>query len=710
MRLLQSPILSLFLIFFAIQSVRAKPKQLYVKSLTTCMTDSQFSASTLDAVYYPGNTSIYFDVSARSLVSSNVSIHVNVSAYGFKLEKTIDPCDMNIAGFCPMQAGNIILQGNHDLTGEVTKWVNELPSIAYTVPDLDAKVTVNMYDTSSNERIACVKTNVENGRSVYYHAVYWILCMVIGVPLLLFLLLSPIFQTPAMWEVFENMVALFQFAQLQGMYAMMASPLPGIVFSWGRNFIWSMGIIKIGFMQDVFTWYVKSTGGDPSVLVEMGSHGNVGLAKRGLDSASLFSKRDSSSGSSSSSNSGTITLRGIRRLSYMMGIETTNFFITGFSFFIILLGFTLCIAILSRIVLELYYLIAKDRALKRQRAREYWKAIAKGVFYRAIFLGFWQMSALCMWEIYTRDSSALAFLSMYVIVDMAILLLYAFARTMQIIRKTGAISDPDALFNLYSDTQHLMRWGFMYVSYRHRFFFLSFFLLIVILIRSMFIGFGQDSPVVQGCAMFAISVVVFFFMVVARPYATKHLNSMHIGISIVNMISGVFLLIMCKAFTVNELARQVIAIVFFAINAITMLVLIVGIFIRNIVVLLRRTKNGTYYRILDESNEKSSSLKDFPKHPSSEMNVFHDPGFTGTTLRGSTDLRTTDNPFSSHDDSTNTYSNYKYNSPWQAIEEDSYAKLHGTNTNEFYRDPSAIESLGYNGGHRRRPLPEPSFY
>ncbi|EPX73749.1 Trp-like ion channel Pkd2 [Schizosaccharomyces octosporus yFS286] len=707
MRLLQGLFFSFFLFFCIVQSTVAKSRQLYVKSLTTCMPNSQFSASTLDAVYYPDNTSIYFDVSARSLVSTNVSIHVNVSAYGFTLEKTIDPCNMNIAGFCPMQAGNIILEGNHNLTGEVIQWIDDLPGIAYLVPDLDAKVTVNIYDTDNNQRIACVMTNVENGRSVYYHVIYWVMCMVIGIPLLLSLLLSPVLQTPAMWEVFENMVVLFQFAQMQALYAMMASPLPAIIFSWGRNFIWSMGIIKIGFMQKVFTWYVKSTGGDPSVLVEMGPHANVGLAKRGLETASYFSKRASNStlgtGSSSSSNNGTVALRGIKRISYLMGIETTNFFITGFSFFIILLGFTVCIAILSRIVLEVYYLVARDKTLKRQRIREYWKAITKGFFYRAIYLGFWQMSVLCMWEIYTRDSSALAFLSMYVIVDMAVLLLYAFVRTMQIIRKTGAFSDPDALFNLYSDTQHLMRWGFMYVSYRHRFFFLSFFLLVVILIRSMFIGFGQSSPIVQGCAMFAISVVEFFFMIFARPYATKHLNSLHIGIALVNLISGIFILIMCKAFTINELARQVIGIVFFAINAIAMLLLILGIFIRNVIVLLRRSKNGTYYRILDDSNKKSTSIQDFSKHPSSEINVYHDSGLTGTTARGSTDIRTTDNPFSSGDD---RFPNHK-NMPWQAIEEESFARLHETKPNELYSDPSDVAS---SRGYRRRPLPETPFY
>lgn len=709
MRLWRSPLLLLVVVVELFSWADALTRFISADSLSTCMTDSQLSASKLYASYFPDNQSVAFDISIQSLVSTNVSIDVDISAYGIEIKKVIDPCDMEISGFCPMQTGNIALSGSHTLTGEALSILDSIPSIAYTVPDLDAVVTINIYESDTNTQLACVRTTVQNGRSVYHRAVYWVMCMVIGIPLLIFLLISPVLQTPALWEIVETMITLFQFAQIQALYSMMATSLPAIIYSWGRNFMWSMGIIRIGFMQDVFTWYVKSTGGTPSTLVDLGIHANVALAKRGIDLGSL-AKRATTTVTTSTSDS--ITLRGIKRISYMMGIETTNFFATGFSFFIILLFFSLLVAMASRFIVEMVLLASRNQALKKQRIRLYWKSISKGFFYRVIFVGFTQMSVLSMWEIYTRDSSALAFLSMYVIVDMAVLLCYAFVRTIQIIRKTGPYSHPDVLYNLYSDTQHLMRWGFMYVQLDVRFFYFTFPLLLITLVRSMFIGFGQDSPKVQGCAMFGISVVVFALMVILRPYATKHMNTLHIGVALMNLISGSFILVMCQAFYVEELARQVIGIIFFALNAITMLLLILGIFIRTLIVLFRKSGHGTYYRILDDQSEKATSYNKSIKDMSSSDMAFSDPAYSRTTLRSSVDLNTPEYPFSNRNDSDSTFTNNKYVSPWDAIEEASYANLRGNTDVEqpfMESDYTRISENNNNAERRRKPLPNNAF-
>jgi hypothetical protein len=130
---------------------------------------------------------------------------------------------------------------------------------------------------------------------------------------------------------------------------MVSVPLPPIVASWTQNFQWSMGIIKLTFMQTIFTWYIKSTGGTPSTLLSQPVGTNIIVEKRGLLPSLLsrsmqhlrrlhpttflnFVKRQTSTSPDSS-----LTLKGIQRVAYRAGIEQTNLFMTGYAFFIVLI-------------------------------------------------------------------------------------------------------------------------------------------------------------------------------------------------------------------------------------------------------------------------------------------------------------------------------------------------------------------------------------
>jgi hypothetical protein len=129
---------------------------------------------------------------------------------------------------------------------------------------------------------------------------------------------------------------------------MVTVQLPPIVAAWTQNFQWAMGIIKLSFMQTIFTWYIKSTGGTPSTLLLQPVGTNVIVEKRGLiplmarslqhlrrmhpSSLLSFVKRQSESSPDSA-----LTLKGLQRVAYRAGIEQTNLFMTGYAFFIVLI-------------------------------------------------------------------------------------------------------------------------------------------------------------------------------------------------------------------------------------------------------------------------------------------------------------------------------------------------------------------------------------
>ena len=58
-------------------------------------------------------------------------------------------------------SGHLDLDSLYTLGKSVTK---DIPGIAYTIPDLDARVRVIVYDTKTYEQLACVETTLSNGK------------------------------------------------------------------------------------------------------------------------------------------------------------------------------------------------------------------------------------------------------------------------------------------------------------------------------------------------------------------------------------------------------------------------------------------------------------------------------------------------------------------------------------------------------------------
>lgn len=83
-------------------------------SLNACQANNSFSATLFDVVFTPANRTLAFDVNGVSSIEGNVTIQLNVIAYGLNVYKTtIDPCESkDFSGLCPMNEGQIPLNSN----------------------------------------------------------------------------------------------------------------------------------------------------------------------------------------------------------------------------------------------------------------------------------------------------------------------------------------------------------------------------------------------------------------------------------------------------------------------------------------------------------------------------------------------------------------------------------------------------------------------
>ncbi|KAL3960710.1 hypothetical protein ACCO45_005827 [Purpureocillium lilacinum] len=247
-------------------------------SLNTCQQDSSFSASLFNVVYTPSNNSASVQMVVTSSIQGKVMFDLAISAYGYQfLRRTLNPCDMDLAGLCPMVAGKNSFGFNLAVGEDAAK---QIPGIAYNIPDLDAKVKVYVNLTSTGESVACVEADISNGKTVNLVGVKWATAIIAGLALLSSAVVNGLGHSNAAAHVAANSLALFGYFQAQAIVGLTGVPLPPIVQAWTMDFQWSMGIIRVGFMQDIFTWYQRATGGTPSTIFDSLTTVSVQVAKR----------------------------------------------------------------------------------------------------------------------------------------------------------------------------------------------------------------------------------------------------------------------------------------------------------------------------------------------------------------------------------------------------------------------------------------------
>jgi hypothetical protein len=160
-----------FLAFLSILAAIILPlasaeKILRSSSLAACQANSMFTASLFDVVFTPKNNTVAINIQAVSSIEGYVLFDISIRAYGYEITRqTVDPCDAGLPGMCPMTSGEM----NNPFNLEVgPSAVSMIPGIAYTFPDLDAKVRVFVNMTSGHQQghsVACVEAMISNGKT-----------------------------------------------------------------------------------------------------------------------------------------------------------------------------------------------------------------------------------------------------------------------------------------------------------------------------------------------------------------------------------------------------------------------------------------------------------------------------------------------------------------------------------------------------------------
>ena len=156
--------------------------------------------------------------------------------------------------------------GSFSATGSQTvpsSYASQIPSIAYTVPDLDGTAKMELKAKDGGGIIACVQSTVQNGKSVEVPAVSYVAAGIAAAALVLSGLGAasaaghPGASTPS--PTFGEIIGWFQGMAMNGMLSVQ---YPGIYRSFAKNFAFSTGLIPWSGMQTSIDNFRKSTGGN----------------------------------------------------------------------------------------------------------------------------------------------------------------------------------------------------------------------------------------------------------------------------------------------------------------------------------------------------------------------------------------------------------------------------------------------------------------
>jgi len=580
-------------------------------SLNSCQPDSQFTASLFNVVYTPNNNSAAINVVATSSIEGHVIFDINVVAYGYSIiEQSVNPCDVKLAGLCPMTAGKIPLKFNLDVDPSAK---DQIPGIAYTFPDLDATVRVVLRDRDSGKSLACVEADVSNGKTVNLLAVKWVLAIIAGLVLCSSAVLNGLGHSNAAAHIASGALSLFGFFQAQAIIGMTSVHLPPVVQSWTQDFQWSMGIINVNFLQDIFTWYQRATGGSPATIFDSLTTVSVQVEKRAFNalpatavdiyrrSAALVPRATTAlvKRNNIKTGSGSFIVYGIQRVAFRANIETTNLFLTGLVFYCLLVVFTIAGVAAFKGYCEL---AAKKKWMKADTFLEFrngWLTILKGILFRLTLIGYPQMTILCLWEFTQVDSPAEIVLAIFFLVGMTATLGWAAFKVIRIARRS-VVMHRNPAYILFSDPHALNKWGFLYVQFRASAYYFVIPVLGYTFVKSLFIAFAQGSGTAQAIGFLLIEAAALIAVSVLRPWMDKSTNSFNISICVVNFINAIFLLIFSDVFDQPALVNGVIGLILFFLNAIFATILLIMVIVSTTLVFYRKNPDGRYQFMADD--------------------------------------------------------------------------------------------------------------
>lgn len=589
---------------------------LYTESVTYCSDAKAVLVNQFDIEYFVANQSVVFALSAASVEDNlNISANIFVNAYGMDLlNLTINLCDYLEGILCPLPTINFTGYGTYPLPSEYT---SKIPSIAYSVPDLEAYAQIQLVSVDTGEVAACLQATLSNGWSTRTIAVAWASAALFLAALLVALVHSTLkaSPSPAVYR-WHDVLHLFQVAAATGLLNL---NYPSVYANFTLNFSWALGLFHNDNIRQAVNHLRGLTGGKlsdtayPGVdyvnrklspyneairLINFNAVLPSGTTTRDMFKSffaqTTYEPMTSSSSSDlarrasaeiptvSSTNANSIVQAGIPTFLNALGIPTADGF--DFIFLIYLMAIAVTLGFLALFFLTVFLLDLFRREERRGtgwvgRNRRGFMSFATGNFLRLclVFLFPILIFSFYQWTVGRNDSWLSILLSVLCILWTTVPLIIAFVWT--VIRgKQREYGEPYDISPLFSRFRLYHSVGMIYRQFkqkRHFWWFAP--LALAYVAQAAFVGFAQHSAWAQVIGLLVIEFIVFVSYIVWRPHKDVKGDLLEIFLSFCRLAAFGLLIAFIPSVGVKAIIRTIIGFVIIVLFGIPTILLFFGL-------------------------------------------------------------------------------------------------------------------------------------
>jgi Transient receptor potential (TRP) ion channel/ML-like domain len=493
----------------------------------------------------------------------------------------------------------VVPQGSFYVTGSriiPSKYVDPIPSYAYTVPDLDGNAKVTLTSMDLGEEAACIQTLVGNGKSVRAKAVPYaaagIAVAALGLSCFRALLAA---ERPAQEQLnigvsgypgapkhprastrspsFGEVIGWFQSMAMNGMYSVQ---YPSVYRRFTQNFAFSTGIIPWASMQMSIDSFRKATGGNltddsypyirnailvfPSsstTAINIAKRNSVLSNKAALDGMNTSVNR-TLSGSSFSSGSKTLHfVQGVQGYVEQLSVPQANVFVTVLLTFVIIVAAIIVGILLFKAILEIWALVGSFPRKLTTFRKEYWRIIYQ-IIVKLILLLYSVWTLYCIFQFTHGDSWAAKLLAGVTLGTFTAILVFYCCEIWSVSRNSRKLGDDGALFD---DKETWKKYNLFYADYKRGYWWLFIPAIIYMFVKGCVLATGDGHGLVQTVGLLIIELVMLILLLWSRPYILRSGNWINITIQVVRVFSVACTLVFVEQFGVTQTPKTIVGLI-----------------------------------------------------------------------------------------------------------------------------------------------------
>lgn len=482
--------------------------------------------------------------------------------------------------------GDFAAKGEQNIPPEVSDMI---PSIAFAVPDLDGKATLELKSKKSGDTLGCIESHVGNGKTLKVPAVSYVAAGMAGAALVMTGLSAlgaaghPGATTSS--PGFTEVIGWFQSIATNGMLSV---NYPSVYRSFSKNFAFSGGIIPWGDMQKSIDSFRNSTGGNLTsnnydflqkatlVFPDNSTSQSSTATKRAVDYLSnraLLTLRDVSTSVNDTSEEGSgddddsgidHMVDGIQSYVEQLSIPQANTFMTVLLILAIVIGAIAVGILLLKVILETWALFGSFPAKLTNFRKDYWGLLARTITNLILVLyGVWTL--YCVFQFTRGDSwAAITLAGVTLAIFTGVLAFFTF-RIWQLARKfKKSEGDTQAL---YEDQETWKKYSLFYDNYKKGYWWIFVPTIIYMFVRGCIIAGGDGHGLFQSAGQLAVEAIMLVLLLWARPYERKSGQWINIAIQVVRVLSVACILVFVQELGISETTKTVTGVVLIAVQS-----------------------------------------------------------------------------------------------------------------------------------------------